>query len=243
MPTSRRFESGFAAHIGARPSAPPTQTGTAGTFDLQLRSKGRALLHVSQAAVESGNAALAVMLHGAGGNAGHGLDLLRPYADDANLIVLAPESRKASWDIIADAQYGPDVRLIEECLEHVFASYSVAPSRIAIGGFSDGASYALSLGLSNGLLFPQILAFSPGFMAPVRYEGIPGIFMSHGTRDEILPIDSCSRKLLGVLRRRGFAVDYYEFDGPHTVPTHVRERAVQILLAGSSGGEKNAGIA
>ena len=96
----------------------------------------------------------------------------------------------------------------------------------------------MSLGLSNGLLFPHILAFSPGFMAPVRYEDHPSIFMSHGTRDQVLPIDSCSRKLLGVLRARGFAVDYCEFEGPHIVPTQVRERAVQILLTGSAGEEK-----
>lgn len=31
-------------------------------------------------------------------------------------------------------------------------------------GFSDGASYALSLGLPNGNLFSHIVAFSPGFM-------------------------------------------------------------------------------
>ncbi len=31
-------------------------------------------------------------------------------------------------------------------------------------GFSDGASYALSLGVPNGDLFTHIVAFSPGFM-------------------------------------------------------------------------------
>ena len=33
-------------------------------------------------------------------------------------------------------------------------------------GFSDGASYALSLGAANGDLFTHIAAFSPGFMRP-----------------------------------------------------------------------------
>lgn len=198
--------------------------------ELRLREDRRALLHVPEAAIHSHSTALAVMLHGAGGNATHGLDILRPYAEDAGLMVLAPESRKSSWDIISDAEYGPDVRFIDECLEHVFSEYSIAPSRIGLGGFSDGASYALSLGLSNGLLFPHILAFSPGFMAPVRYEGQPTIFMSHGTRDEILPIEACSRKLVRVLRARGFGVEYREFEGPHTVPPDMRKRALEILL-------------
>jgi predicted esterase len=49
--------------------------------------------------------------------------------------------------------------------------YNVDRSAICCSGFSDGASYALSLGLSNGDLFSHILAFSPGFMRPMSYQG------------------------------------------------------------------------
>ena len=38
--------------------------------------------------------------------------------------------------------------------------------RVCASGFSDGASYALSLGAANGDLFTHIAAFSPGFMRP-----------------------------------------------------------------------------
>jgi phospholipase/carboxylesterase len=169
------------------------------------------------------------MLHGAGGNAHHGLDILKPDAEEAGVIVLAPESRKTSWDIISDAQYGPDVHFINQCLEHVFSRCHIDPARIALGGFSDGASYALSLGLTNGQLFTKILAFSPGFMAPLDTQGNPSIFISHGTRDEVLPIDRCSRTLIPVLRMHGLRVEYREFDGPHTVPPEMKRRAVQIL--------------
>lgn len=218
------------ARLYARP-APPTRSGPAGTHELRLRQDRRALLHVPKTAAMSSSASLAVMLHGAGGNARHGLDLLSPYADQANVIVLAPESWGTSWDIISESRYGPDVQFIDECLNEVFAQYSIAPSCVALGGFSDGASYALSLGLSNGFLFPRILAFSPGFMAPVRYEDQPSIFVSHGLRDEVLRIDPCSRKLVRVLRAQGFDVEYQEFDGPHTVPPEMRKRALDILLA------------
>jgi predicted esterase len=40
-------------------------------------------------------------------------------------------------------------------------------------GFSDGASYALSLGLANGDLFTHVLGFSPGFMRVPRHVGRP----------------------------------------------------------------------
>jgi phospholipase/carboxylesterase len=175
------------------------------------------------------------MLHGAGGNAEHGMDMLRAYADRAKLILVAPESRKASWDIISDARYGPDVRFIDRCLSEVFAKFAIDPTRIALGGFSDGASYALSLGLSNGLLFRTILAFSPGFMAPVRIEDQPKIFISHGTHDEVLPIDVCGRRLhRALLAHPQLSLDYREFEGPHTVPAEMKEAALRFFLGNES---------
>jgi phospholipase/carboxylesterase len=195
-----------------------------------MSRKRCALLYVPETAVHSSAAPLAIMLHGAGGNAQHGLDLLRDYAADANLILLAPESRKSTWDIISDSQYGPDVLFIDKCLRHVFSHYSIDPARVALGGFSDGASYALSLGISNGVLFRYVLAFSPGFMAPMRIEPSPNVFISHGTCDEVLPIDRCSRRIVRLLRSHQIAVDYREFDGPHTVPPGMKRAALDLFL-------------
>src|SRR4051812_9627218 len=158
MPSPAPSKTDAVATLKARPRT-NAHNGNAGLQHLRIRQGREALLYVPQSAL-SEPAALAIMLHGAGGNAQHGLELLNTYADRAKIILLAPESRRASWDIISDAQYGPDVSFIDECLGHVFSRYAVDESRIALGGFSDGASYALSLGLSNGLLFPYILAFS-----------------------------------------------------------------------------------
>lgn len=58
--------------------------------------------------------------------------------------------------------FGPDVLYLNKALHHVFNRYSIDPSRLAVAGFSDGASYALSLGVANGDLFSHIIAFSPG---------------------------------------------------------------------------------
>lgn len=216
------------AHLLARPQDPKEQ-GPAGLIELPIARRRRALLHIPKSSIASGSAPLAVMLHGAGGTADQGLNILAPYANDANLIVLAPQSRHSSWDIISDGQYGSDVRFIDECLQFVFSRYRIDPSRIALGGFSDGASYALSLGLSNGNLFTHLLAFSPGFMAPAEMEGSPSIFMCHGTRDEVLPIDRCSRRLVPLLQRYKLHVEYREFEGPHTVPAECKARGTEIL--------------
>jgi phospholipase/carboxylesterase len=168
---------------------------------------------------------LALLLHGAGGSAESGIQLLQPLAEAAGLLLLAPASRRTTWDVISGG-YGPDVELIDRALAEVFTSFPVDPSSLAIGGFSDGASYALSLGLTNGDLFSHIIAFSPGFVAPAQPAGTPHIFVSHGTHDTVLPIDHCSRRIVPRLKRAGYAVTYREFDGPHTVPVQIAREAI-----------------
>jgi phospholipase/carboxylesterase len=165
------------------------------------------------------------MLHGAGGKAEHGLSLLRYMADTTGLVLLAVDSRGPTWDMLL-GEYGPDVLFINEALEFAFARCAVDPSRLAIGGFSDGASYALSLGLGNGELFTHVIAFSPGFVSPPRREGAPRIYVSHGTRDTVLPIEPCSRRIVPQLERAGYDVRYREFDGPHTIPPEISQEAL-----------------
>jgi poly(3-hydroxybutyrate) depolymerase len=153
----------------ARPTQ-PTAAAPRGLQPLGLDAKRDGLLYVPPTYQVKQPAPLVVMLHGAGGDARGGLKLLMPLADSAGLILLAPASRQKTWDIIF-GQYGPDIAFIDTALEKVFSRYAIDPARIAVGGFSDGASYALSIGITNGDLFTHVIAFSPGFMAPARQEG------------------------------------------------------------------------
>lgn len=171
---------------------------------------------------------LVVVLHGAGGSAEQGLALLRPFADQASLVLLAPQSLAPSWDVLYGG-YGPDVARIDAALAQVLAAQPVAPGDVAVGGFSDGASYALSLGLTNGDLFSAVLAFSPGFTAPGAQQGEPRLYLSHGVHDEVLPVDRCSRRLVPALRAAGYSMTYREFDGPHVVPPEIAREAVSWL--------------
>lgn len=173
---------------------------------------------------------LVLLLHGAGGHAQHGLDLLSHLADEAGLILVAPASASHSWDVIVSRAYGADVALLDQALEHVFVRHAVDRSHLAIGGFSDGASYALSLGLANGDMFTHVIAFSPGFIAPVTPRGQPKVFISHGTRDGVLPIDPCSRTIVPRLRRAEYEVTYDEFDGGHEIPEGIARHAVDWLM-------------
>jgi len=170
---------------------------------------------------------LALMLHGAGGHAEYGLNLLRQYADDKNLILVAPASRLTTWDIIAKDAFNGDVIFIDQALSLVFEHYNIDTRHIAIGGFSDGASYALSLGLSNGDLFTHIMAFSPGFYHTLVHQGKPGVFISHGVKDTILPIAPCSRRIVPRLKRLNYNIHYEEFNGEHEIPTAISEKAIE----------------
>jgi len=171
-------------------------------------------------------APLALLLHGAGEDARDGLAQLRGAADEVGIILLALSSRGPTWDfVLGRGRYGPDVATIDRALEHAFSRCAVDPARVAVGGYSDGASYALSLGIANGDLFSHVLAFSPGFLAPASQTGSPRIFVSHGTRDGWLPIDSCSRRIVPQLERAGYEVRYLEFEGGHVVPPAIAREA------------------
>ena len=212
----------------ARPSK-VNQNASRGLLRLGLGNLRDGLIYVPPGYQADRPVPLVLSLHGAGGNANQGLRLLQQHADRSGFILLAVESRRSTWDMLLGG-YGPDVEFINRALTRTFSRYAVDPARVAIAGFSDGASYALSLGITNGDLFNRIIAFSPGFMAPAEQRGKPLIFISHGKRDKVLPIDKCSRRIVPQLQSAGYAVRYREFDGPHTLYKDVSQEAATWWL-------------
>jgi phospholipase/carboxylesterase len=206
----------------------PRLSFTAGLGRLQVDGGAGGLVYVPGGVGPELPTPLVLLLHGAGATAQHGLDLLIGQADDAGLVLVAPSSQGETWDLLLGG-YGPDVAWIDRALAEVFQRLPVDPTRLAVGGFSDGASYALSLGLTNGDLFSHVLAFSPGFAAPARRRGRPRLFLSHGTRDRVLPIHACSRRLVPELRQTGYQVRYREFEGGHVIPPAIVLDAVAWL--------------
>jgi phospholipase/carboxylesterase len=175
-------------------------------------------------------APLAVTLHGSGGGANKGLIPLLPFADREGLILVSPKSRGQTWDSVMGG-FGPDVEFIDRALEKVFSQLAIDTDHLAIQGFSDGASYALSLGLTNGDLFTHLIALSPGFTEEAERVGEPPIFIAHGTRDGVLPIDQTSRRIVPELEDDGYDVTFVEFDGGHVRKPDIAERAVQWWLS------------
>jgi predicted esterase len=174
-------------------------------------------------------APLVLMLHGAGGDGRSGITPFLPLIGSMGAILVAPDSRGSTWDILRGG-YGPDVAFINRAFEMIFSRYAVDSNHLAIEGFSDGASYALSLGITNGAFFTNIIAFSPGFSEPAAHQDEPVIFISHGTHDNVLPIEHTSRRIARHLKRLGYLVRYEEFDGGHTVPPQIAQDAANWFL-------------
>ena len=225
QPESRGTSEGRLTERPARPRDPEEGRGLR---RLGLGGTRDGLLFVPETRAASKPMSLVVMLHGAGGSSRKGIDPFLRVAEDEDMVLLAPESRGRTWDAILGG-FGPDVAFIDRALRYVFERFPIDGDRIFIEGFSDGASYALSLGLTNGDLFSGIVAFSPGFSSPGDQRGQPKVFISHGRSDPVLPIDATSREIVPRLRDDGYDVEYVEFDAGHTHPRFVVDRALRWM--------------
>ena len=226
-------DSGTDGRLSARPN-PQTGNGepTHGISPLRISEERDFQLFVPDSYRPDKPAPLTLSLHGAGGGAGKSISRLQKWATEGGIILVGAASRARTWDVIQGG-FGEDVTTIDGALRKVFDNYSVNPQAVAVAGFSDGASYALSLGLTNGDLFRHVLAFSPGFSVPEERRGRPSVFITHGIEDPILPIDRTSRQIVPELRAEGYDVRYVEFDGGHRLYRPALEESLRWYLGDS----------
>jgi predicted esterase len=219
-----------AGRLASRPRPPAPGPAPTGLLPLQLSGSDRdGAVYLPPSYRPDTPLPLVIALHGATGSARQHLRLLQPLADAEGLILLAPDSRETTWDVIRSGGFGADVDFVDRALDLVFARYAVDPTRVVAEGFSDGASYALALGLLNGDLFTHVMAFSPGFLTRGARRGKPRLFLSHGVHDRVLPIELCSRPIVKELRGDDYDVRYTEFDGGHGVPDQIAGAALAWL--------------
>jgi len=212
--------------LSARPRT-DVKTAVTGEVKLGLNRERDAVLQIPKSAGQS-PLPLLVMLHGATQSAETMFRYLGSTPEEAGVVVLAPNSRGTTWDAIRNT-FADDVNDLNRALERTFEKVAIDPARVALGGFSDGATYALSLGLINGDLFNSVIAFSPGFVIDGEGHGKPRFFISHGTHDHILPIDRCGRRIAADLKARGFEVNFREFDGDHEIPADVAREGLKFI--------------
>lgn len=217
---------------GSNPPGKPSLLGSSAMgnrISLGLDRDRDAILQLPKSASNS-PLPLLLFLHGATQSADDMFGYLDSAPEETGVAILALNSRATTWDAITDS-FGPDVDFINRALERVFATVAIDTTRLAVGGFSDGATYAIALGLINGDLFKRVAAFSAGFVMDREVQGKPSFFISHGTRDRILPIDSCGRKVAADLKARGYEVIFREFDGRHEIPGDVMREGLRWVAS------------
>lgn len=219
---------GSDGRLTVRPRSDVKTTAT-GRIMLGLNQERDAILYIPKAGSQS-PLPLLVMLHGATQSADDMFDYLGSTPEETGVAVLAPNSRDTTWDAIRGS-FGLDVEFINRALARTFETVAIDPARVAVGGFSDGASYALGFGLINSDLFSRVVAFSPGFIIDDHPHGNPHFFISHGTQDHILPIDRCGRRVAAELKARGYDVTFREFDGDHEIPPDIAREGLQLVAA------------
>jgi phospholipase/carboxylesterase len=217
------------ARLTVQPHA-PTLTAQVGSTALGLSPFGRdGLLYVPDSYDPAVPAPLLVTLHGATGSA-QNWEGFFPACEARAMVMLAIDSRGPTWDRVGGF-FGVDVPFVDTALEHVFARCRIDPDRIALAGFSDGASYALSLGPSNGDIFRHLIAFSPGHTKPSEIlNGQPRIWISHGMDDSILLEERTRTIIVPTLRGAGYDVTYTAFEGRHEVPARIGSEALDWFL-------------
>lgn len=210
----------------AEPSQPPLPPGR---HHLGIADERDAVLYVP-VELRPEPVPMLVMFHGAGGFPEKVLPFIEPHADAHGFLVLAPHSTFPTWDIVIGGN-GPDLERLQQALAAVSARYRIRPDRLAFAGFSDGASYALSIGITNGDIASHVIAFSGGFMSIFMQEGTPKVFIAHGLADEQLPVQTGGRANAAKLKAAGYDVEYVEFNGMHAIQPPIVAEAIRFFLA------------
>ncbi|GJE54804.1 MULTISPECIES: alpha/beta hydrolase [Methylobacterium] len=219
----------LAGRLSFLPRLPTEKPLPPGRHDLGLFPERDAVLFVPQAVPARRPVPLVVLFHGGGGSAQKILPMLEAHAEARGFLLLAPQSLHPTWDLVI-AGNGPDRERLDLALAAVTARFLLDPGRLAFAGHSDGGSYALSLGLTNGDRVSHVIVSSAGFLSVQLQAGAPRIFLSHGTRDEQIPIDRSGRVHARLLRQAGYDVTYVEYDGRHAYDPAVVRQAVDFFL-------------
>jgi phospholipase/carboxylesterase len=207
----------------------PTGTTLLGTTVPYSSANQEAFMYVPAGYKASVPSAFVLIYHPENLTAFAGISLLQPHADAANIVLLSVDSYGTTWDYMLNEAYGPDVQFSNDALTQAFKVVNVDPTRVAVAGFSDGGTYALTVGRTNGTLFSHVIAFSPSEMLPYTTSGSPKFFISQGLNDTLDdPVDS-GEFITSKLTAAGYTVDYVEFNGAHEIPDAIVQQGLAFL--------------
>ena len=171
---------------------------------------------------------LFTVLHGAGRQDEMLAKGYRDEPDKRQAFFLIPRSVLPTWDLIASPER-PDLDFLEYAYDQLYRRYPIDPLQQVLIGYSDGASYGLSVGLCNSTMFSALLLWAAGFVVldpPTgeRFrngisEPCPRIYLEYGTHDELFDFETVALPLRDNLRKLGLDVAFSVDEGGRHWPS------------------------
>jgi predicted esterase len=171
---------------------------------------------------------LFTVLHGAGRQ---DEALAKGYRDEPNrrqAFFLIPRSVEPTWDLIA-SEGRPDLDFLEYAYDLIYRRFPIDPLQQVLIGYSDGASYGMSVGLCNSTMFSALIAWAAGFIVldPPTAEAFevavpepkPRIYLEYGTHDELFDFQTVAIPNRDRLRQAGFDVTFSVDEGGRHWPS------------------------
>ncbi len=125
--------------------------------------------------------------------------------------------------------------MLVEAIQHGLEKAGLDEQRLLLGGFSQGAMLCVDTAL-RGLARPPAMLhlFSACLICESKWKPLAGnlrstrVLQSHGRLDQVLPFQT-GIWLAEMLQEAGCSVEMIEFNGVHTIPYEVIERAAGML--------------
>jgi phospholipase/carboxylesterase len=125
---------------------------------------------------------------------------------------------------------------VAELLTEVAQEFAVGPSRMILGGFSQGSMVACDVALHAQEKPAALMLLSSTLIAEPVWQPLMAsltelpVLQSHGRLDPILPFEDAER-LATLLRQGGAELDFIEFVGGHEIPPPVLGAMARTILA------------
>lgn len=166
---------------------------------------------------------LVTVLHGAGRQDEQLAKVYRDEPERRQALFLIPRSYQPTWDLIVGGGRR-DLDFLEYAYDLVYRHYPVDMQRQAIVGYSDGASYGLSIGLSNPHIFRAVMAWAAGFVAfdfsaQEADAPRPALLLEYGTHDQIFPFEQIALPMRRHLEAAGYSVEFRVDEGGRHWPS------------------------
>lgn len=206
-------------HKGVEPRDEASPTG----FVRLEQGRGRAVLLTPDEWAPDEKLPLVTVFHGAGRQDEMLVKACRDEPERRRALFLVPRSADPTWDLIT-GQGQEDLEFLEYAWDLIYRRYPVDRERQVLMGYSDGASYALSMALSNPGFFDAALCWAAGFVVVDRSAiGSPArkarLYLEYGTHDELFPFEQIAVPMRDNLRAAGYELEFSVDEGGRHWPS------------------------